>query len=525
MKKTKVAKSKTHSPVIASRISQVSTRGSIIRDVANYIKSNKVEVFFVSLIILLALTLRLYRINEFLTFLGDEGRDVRIVRDLITNGNLVFIGPQTSVGNMYLGPLYYYLIAPALGLFGLSPVGPAAMNAVIGTITVFLVWLFGREWFGAKAGLLAAFFYAISPVTIIYSRSSWNPNPTPLFALICAYGIYQVWQKNNFKWLPWIGLSFASALQMHYLSLLLVPFLGIYWLLTFYSIKDKKDFKRQFLLGSLTAFIIFCLIMSPLAVFDLKHQGMNFNAFKAFFTDRQTTINLNPARSDRFLPVMNTMVTDLVLARQNFYPQIVGLVILLFLLIVFKRIQNKKPLLFVITWIFFSILGLGVYKQHVYIHYLGFMYPAAYLLLGFIFSFILSQKNILKLLGATAFVFLVYLNLHFSPVKETPNNQLKLTEDAVDLIIKESKNTPFNFALIAKQNYDESYRYFFENKSSKMTRGEDGVTEQLFVICEDGDKCQPEGSPVYQVAIFGPASISAQWNLRHLKIYQLVHKK
>jgi hypothetical protein len=85
---------------------------------------------------------------------------------------------------------------------------------------------------------------------------------------------------------------------------------------------------------------------------------------------------------------------------------------------------------------------------------------------------------------------LVYINLHFSPVIETQNNQLKLTEDAVDFIIKESKNTPFNFALIAKQNYDESYRYFFENKSSKMTRGEDGVTEQLFVICEDGDKCQ-----------------------------------
>ncbi|KKT48747.1 MAG: hypothetical protein UW42_C0048G0006 [Candidatus Collierbacteria bacterium GW2011_GWB1_44_197] len=68
------------------------------------IKKNKLEFFSIFLIILLALCLRLYRIGEFMTFLGDEGRDVRIVRDLITKGNLVFIGPRTSIGDMYLGP-------------------------------------------------------------------------------------------------------------------------------------------------------------------------------------------------------------------------------------------------------------------------------------------------------------------------------------------------------------------------------------------------------------------------------------
>jgi hypothetical protein len=118
-------------------------------------------------------------------------------------------------------------------------------------------------------------------------------------------------------------------------------------------------------------------------------------------------------------------------------------------------------------------------------------------------------------------IFLVYQNIIYSPVRETPNRQLQRTEEAVDLIISNSNNQPFNFGLIAKQNYDESYRYFFENKKAKMVRGEQGITDQLFVICEDGDKCQPEGNPAYQIAIFGPSKVTKTWQLDYLKIYRL----
>jgi len=88
-----------------------------------FIKKNKLEAILVALIIIAALFFRLYRIDEYMTFLGDEGRDVRIVRDIISKGNLVFIGPQMSVGNTYLGPLYYYMMAPALFLANFNPAG------------------------------------------------------------------------------------------------------------------------------------------------------------------------------------------------------------------------------------------------------------------------------------------------------------------------------------------------------------------------------------------------------------------
>lgn len=494
-----------------------------MKKIRDFIQKHKIEFYCLSLILLGSLLLRVYKIADFMTFLGDEGRDVRIVRDLITKGNLVFIGPQTSIGNMYLGPLYYYLIAPSLAISLLNPVGPAVFNAILGTITVFVIWLVTREWFGKTPAIVAALLYAISPVAIIYSRSSWNPNPMPLFALITIYGVYQVWQKNKFNWLVWVGISYAFALQMHYLGLILIPIIGFFLTISFFKIRSdssqKKHFFRSFALG----FVSFCLLMSPLLLFDLKHDWMNLRAFSKFFTDRQTTVNLNPARSDRFLPVIYTTVTDLVLARQKELASLVIIVLTILTIYFYRTTKNKSVWQIILVWLGFAFLGLGVYKQHVYIHYLGFMYPAIYILLGAIFSGLLSKNKITRFTALLIIILLIYQNLKYSPIFETPNRQLKRTEQAVNLIIENSGDQPFNFGLIAKQNYDESYRYFFENKAAKMVRGEEKISDQLFVICEDGDKCAPEGNPAYQVAIFGPAKVVNTWQIDYLKIYRLIH--
>ena len=484
-------------------------------------KITKLEIFLISLVTLLCLGLRLYKIDLYMTFLGDEGRDVRVVRNLLS-GNLVFIGPQTSIGNMYLGPLYYYLIAPALAFSGGNPVGPAIEVAFLGTLTVLLTWWFGRAWFGRRIGLIAALLFTLSPVAIIYSRSSWNPNPMPLFSLLSVWGIWQVYHRRKFGYLSLVGITMAFALQMHYLGLLLLPVLGIYWLLTLKSAWGNQKEKSLVIRNSILGIILFLVLMSPLALFDLKHDFMNLKAFQAFFSDRQTTINLNPGRSDRFLPVLSQITTDMVLARQTQYALIVGITIILFTLFFLIKTKKKSALILLLTWLFFGVLGLSVYKQHVYAHYYGFIYPAIYLLVAFIIFRLWQMSLVTKFISLASLAILIYLSVIFSPVKDTPNNQLARTREISSLIIKESEGEPFNFGLIAKQNYDESYRYFFEVNNAKMFRGEDKITNQLFVVCEDSN-CQPEGSPVYQVAIFGPSTTQKQWRVGGINIYRLTH--
>src|SRR3989344_9619531 len=88
-------------------------------------------------VLILALFLRVYKIDQYMIFLGDQGRDARIVKDMVVNLNTPFIGPPTSVGNIYLGPLYYYMMFVPMAIFGLNPVSAAVMNGLIGVATVF----------------------------------------------------------------------------------------------------------------------------------------------------------------------------------------------------------------------------------------------------------------------------------------------------------------------------------------------------------------------------------------------------
>src|ERR1035437_6294632 len=141
-------------------------------------------------VLILAAFLRLYKIQDYMTFLGDEGRDVLVAYNIL-HGHLTLLGPTSSVGGFFLGPIYYYFMAPFLFLFNYNPVGPAVMVALFGVATVWLVYKISSEFFGKTAGLIASTLYAISPLVISYSRSSWNPNLMPFFTLLTIYVLYK----------------------------------------------------------------------------------------------------------------------------------------------------------------------------------------------------------------------------------------------------------------------------------------------------------------------------------------------
>ena len=476
----------------------------------SFLRKNRLEVFLLLAILITSLALRLYNIDGFLTFLGDEGRDVRIVRDLL-HGNLVFIGPQTSVGNMYLGPLYYYLIAPSLLLANFNPVGPAIFNAFLGTLTVGLTWFVGRRWFGSSAGLTAALLFALSPVAIIYSRTSWNPNPMPLFALLTIWSLYQVRHTQKPQYLLLTATSYAFALQMHYLALLMAPIIAIYYLKSY---ETSKGFIKYSLLSSL----LFLFLMFPLVLFDLKHSFLNLRAFLAFFfTSGSSLSSLN--LMDHLLFIKSQMVRDLVFASQAFpaFPLAIILEPLIIIFYLKSKNETRANLNLLLLWILTAVIGLGLYHKPVYIHYFGFIYPAIYLLLGYL----LTHS---KFIALPCILLFIYLSLNFSPVRGTPNYLLRRTQTIVDQVISKSGNTPFNFGLIAKQNYDESYRYFFENKGSLLVRGETGITDQLFVVCEDAP-CEPANDPAWQIAIFGEKHVVDEWQVEGVKVFRLLHNQ
>src|SRR6185503_4039587 len=241
----------------------------------------KVSLVLLFLILFLAAYLRLYRISDYMTFLGDEGRDVLVAKDIL-HGNLTLLGPRSSAGDFFMGPAYYYMITPFLWLFNYDPVGPAVMVALFGIATVWLIYFVGKKWFNSATGLFAAALYAVSPIVITYSHSSWNPNVLPFFALLLMYILVEsVSKQKHWRHFVFIGFLLGVALQLHYVSLFLCVIVAVYLVWGTKLIKKKIEaipLIKQYLqiLGG------FLLGFSPFLAFETRHGFINIKTIFSF---------------------------------------------------------------------------------------------------------------------------------------------------------------------------------------------------------------------------------------------------
>jgi 4-amino-4-deoxy-L-arabinose transferase-like glycosyltransferase len=480
------------------------------------------ELYLFCGVILIALGLRLWKIDQYMNFLGDEGRDALIVSKIITEGNLPFIGPPTSVGDMYLGPLYYYMMTIPMFLSGLNPVSAAVMVAIIGTATVGLIYLLARKWFGSAGASVAAFLYAISPVAIVYSKSSWNPNPVPFFTLIIFGSLYLAHKSKNYLWFIITGIGMAAVLQMHYLSLILLPIIGSIWFIELILSINKSQL-HNFWKGTLIGGGMFLIIMLPLILFDFKHDFLNFHAFEAILLGKNETV-AQTGLFGKIWPIYQEKLIGRYMVGGNWWLSLIVAVGLLLPIIfgVYQKISKKRDFWVIgllALWLFLGLIGAAFYRGEIYDHYLGFLSPLPYLLLAALVAIInYSRLKIFCAIGIVAV--LGYFNIVNNPLRFEPNRQLQRSQDVAAFVVSEAGGTDFNFALLSKNNYDAAYQFFLKD-SPNVKQLPDMKTNVLFVVCEDVI-CDPVGNSKFEIAAFGWTQIEWERDLSGVKVFKLV---
>lgn len=500
----------------------------LVKKILLWISKNRLEVLILLTILIVSLSLRIYRIDEYMTFLGDEGRDALMIKRILTTGDIPLIGPPTSIGNMYLGPLYYYMMTIPMAIFWLNPVAAAAMVAFLGTLSVLLLFYLTREWFGKVSALVVAFLFALSPLLIIYSRSSWNPNPAPFFSLLAVASLYWMRKFKDNRFLILTAVSLAFLVQMHYLALIMFGAIGLLWI--FELVKNWQS-KKNFLKNSLIALAVFCFLMSPLLVFDLRHNFINSSSILTFFTNRQETVNLNSLNTlQRVWPILFDKFLFRFIGGQNMLVTLFMCVLMIGVTagFIYKFFKNKNikylddnwARFALVIWFLVGILGISLYKQNVYDHYLLFLAPVPFIAVG---SFIGYFKGRMQIVAAILLVSVLgYVNLQISPVKQPPNRQLQRTQNVAKYIIERAENKPFNFALISKHNYDSAYQFYLDVYGFKPKVVPDEITKQLFVVCED-PVCDPVNSAKYEIAGFGWTKVDTEDVVQGVRVYKLTH--
>lgn len=165
-------------------------------------------------------------------------------------------------------PLFIYLVAVAVSLLGRTVLAVRVVSAILGTLTVPATYAAGKELFGRRVGLIAAFFAATTFWTINLSRVGFRAVSLPLFVALFLWALARAMHSHSKASCLLAGLilgaSFYTYLAARFLPLVVV-LLVLYYLLR----RQRIVWSRLALLAAATL-----IIALPLLIYALGHPEM-----------------------------------------------------------------------------------------------------------------------------------------------------------------------------------------------------------------------------------------------------------
>lgn len=500
------------------------TLKSIKKTIISAWKKEKYFIVALAAILLIGGFLRLYKLEEFITFLGDQGRDAIVMKRIVTLEDFPGIGPRSSVGQLFLGPFYYYFMAPFLLLFNFSPVGPAFGVALLSLIALaFFTWKIKRD-VNMPTAFVFASIIALSYVNIWLTRFSWNPNLLPVFSFFTAYFLWRLIKKPGIFSGAFFGFFLAASLQLHYLMLLVLPALFGYIV---YGVTIHFKNRRKLIESFVTAATTFGLTFSPLIIFDIKNNFLNFKGLLSLFTEKQ--FQSQSTFIDRLNDVLNNLLNHVFQITTHGKVGFILLAVLIILGFIGLRFRNKfnEFVLLHVFMLLSFIIFFAVIDSERYQHYFTPAYYSFFVILAYLISLI---KPRLALYGAMVLFILGYgivnaKNYWF--LQQKGNFQTRISESIADSIISMNVQDPYHIVSIPLSSTNDHIRYYLELKS-KTPLSETSIdkAENLVILCyEKGPKaCNVYDENQYQVVIFGDRKIAQEINHpEDVRIFRLIH--
>lgn len=417
---------------------------------------------FVALIIFLGLIIRFSNFNNWHGFDYDQEINAWIAKSIIVDHKPVLIGPETSVGGMYIGPYFNYIIA---GFFALGKMNPSAtilLNILLAGITMIIFYLVALKLFNPKTALIGLIFYAFSCAIGKYDQVLWDPTPIPLISLLFFYFLL----KNRIILAAFfLGIMF----HLHFQAILMTAVLGIDLLL----FNRKAIFNFKNILGILTVIIIF---FAPLIIFDFRHEFLNFSHLVKFFWGNSgLSINLD------FYIIWHVMDILISTFRDLIYDQGYWLVKLAVLILPIETfiylVKNYKHNFYKIflTAIFVVLSAFIFYKGSLPPYYFLFLYPIFIIALS---DWLSQQKESL-----VVSLLLIFSILNSISLLNTHSDFSLLNKHkAVKYITQKAGDHSFNVDMITHPGLNTGYKYLFWLEGKNPSFDHTAKTEKSFKI-------------------------------------------
>jgi 4-amino-4-deoxy-L-arabinose transferase-like glycosyltransferase len=486
----------------------------MIKKTIESIRKDKVFLL-VFLIFLVGAFLRFYRLEEFATFLADQGRDAIIVKRIVTLEHLPAIGPSTSIGQVFLGPFYYYFIAPWLLIFHFNPVGLAVGVGFFSSLFILVNYFMVKELFNKKIALISSFLIVFSSTQIEFSRFSWNPNLLPLFTLLTLYFLIKALKTNRTSFYFLTGAFLSFCFQLHYLALFLIPPVLISLMVQIIELKGKRE---RIVFNSFMILFSFLFFSLPLLIFDLRHEFINAKNFLNLFKSSAEIVGNRLENLISTFSYLNQYV--FYTSFNNLFTLVLLMVLFVSFLFLIKKKQNIRT-----VWLFLILMlgGISLYSGPKHPHYLGILYPAYFIILAYLL-FPLCSNLLGKILLGVFFLGFIILNSNgYYFFFKKGQNQMFHAQKVATLLDKIITVEKFNFAVQPDGWQEDAYLYFLELEGKRpLDRKKVEIGDEMFVVC--GNPCDLYKTRSWNINMFGKFKILNQWSVDDVKIYRLIHK-
>jgi 4-amino-4-deoxy-L-arabinose transferase-like glycosyltransferase len=156
--------------------------------------------------------------------------------------------------NDFKAPLYVYLLVPTIALFGLNEFAVRFPAALLGTLTIPLIYFLVLQIFkNKKIALLAAISLAISPWHLQFSRAGFEANTMVFFELL-GLTLF-LYSNSRFKYYIAAAVSFGLAFNAYHGARVWIPiFLST---IAIFHFKDLPKQKSKALLLAISLSIFF----------------------------------------------------------------------------------------------------------------------------------------------------------------------------------------------------------------------------------------------------------------------------
>lgn len=339
------------------------------------------------IILILGFFLRTYKLEIFYPWGHDQDLFAWIAKDIVVDHHFRLIGQETSITGVFIGPLFYYLIALLFAVFNMNPLSANIPTIIISLLTIFSIYWVFSKFFNKTTGLFGAFLYAISPGIVFLDRWVVPTQPTILWGVWYLYILLSILEGNLQILLP---LSILIGLIWH-IHIAFIPLLILLPCAFFLSDKKQRRFKFKFKTLALSLLILIILI-SPFFIFEVRHNFVQTKSLiQATYESRGDLTGIN-----RIIKVINSggrsLIGAFVLSNT-----VIGLnsnftIILPFLLLTgvlylkMFKILSKNQTVIILIWMAVVFMGQFFSKRIITEYYFNNLFVILFLTLALILN-------------------------------------------------------------------------------------------------------------------------------------------